>query len=55
VIGESNADASGVATLSLPILAAAPAGREVVTQAVIRRGRQGAGSIKINLATAVFR
>jgi hypothetical protein len=44
-----------MATLSLPILAAAPAGREVVTQALIRRGRQGADSIKTNTVTGVVR
>jgi hypothetical protein len=55
VFGEVTADALGSAILTAPIPADAPVGRTVVTQALIRRGRQGADSIKTNNVTGVVR
>jgi hypothetical protein len=53
VFGEVPADASGTATLMLPIPARAQVGQSVATQAVIRRGRGGAESRKTNTITAI--
>jgi hypothetical protein len=53
VFGEVPADASGRATLTLPIPARAQVGQSVATQAVIRRGRGGADSLKTNTITAI--
>lgn len=48
------ADASGTATLKVTIPLTAPAGQKISTQAVIRRGVEGAESVKTNPVTDVI-
>ena len=53
--GRVQADASGIATLEVSIPHLARYGGCVITQAVIRRGRQGGDSIKTNVLTDTVR
>jgi hypothetical protein len=48
------ADAAGTATLAVTIPLTAPAGQEITTQAVIRRGVDGDDSVKTNTVTDVI-
>lgn len=50
--GEATADASGTAVLRRPIPPGMLLGHTVSTQAVIKRGRDGASSVKTNAITA---
>jgi hypothetical protein len=52
LLGSAIADASGTATLRRTIPSRFPVGQEVSTQAVIRRGKGGADSVKTNTITA---
>jgi hypothetical protein len=50
--GEAMADASGTAVLRRTIPPDIPSGHTISTQAVIKRGRNGAHSVKTNAITA---
>lgn len=53
--GEATADGNGTAILERAVPGDAPLGRAIFTQAVVRRGSDGAESVKSNAVTAAIR